>query len=261
MKRIFLILIFFSSLSFSQNKTISVFQPIEIKEPTKGDVTAYFTHISIENKVDGTVFVIGGTCHLKENAEVRNLTIIFGNLKIEKGAKILENKVIIAPVEEKGTKIQNKISLSLFWLFFAFFFTFLFPTQISSSIFTFKKKYKECFLIGFLSLIIFFLLFSLFFMFTSLYVGWPLLIALIGFFFFAKAYGVVVLFWTLGSKISKKLNKAQVLFLGWLILSLIRLIPYLGSFIWTILTFLSIGIVIVEISFKYKSFKIFQNGF
>lgn len=258
MKNILLFFILFSSISFSQKRFISAFQPIEIKEPVKGDVTAYFTHISIESKVDGMVYVIGGTCHLKEGAEIKDLSIIFGNLKMEKGAKITGNKIVIAPIEEKGTKIQNKISLSLFWLFFAFFLTFLFPAHIATSIFIFKNKLKQCILIGFLSLILFFLLFSLFFLFTSLYVGWPLLLTLIGFFFLSKAYGTVVLFWTAGDKIAKRFGKVGSLFVGWLIFSLIRLIPYIGSIFWILITFMSIGIVIVHIGFKYKTDRLFE---
>jgi len=260
MKNFFLLAFFFSSLSFSQKNIISVFEPLEIKEPFSGDITVYFTHISIESKIDGKVFVIGGTCHLKENSSVKDLTIIFGNLKIEKGAKIEGNKILIAPIEERGTNIQNKISLSLFWLFFAFFLTLLFPSQIATSIFIFKKKIKESFFVGFLSLILFFLLFSLFFLFTSLYIGWPLLLALIGFFFLSKAYGTVVLFWTIGSKIAKKWGKIGSLFFGWLFLSLIRLIPYFGSIFWISLTFFAIGIVIVHISFRYKAIEIIKNA-
>lgn len=253
MKNVLLFFIFSSSLSFSQNKVISAFQPVEIKEPVKGDITLYFSHISIESEVDGTVFIVGGTCHLKENAQVKNLMVIFGNLKMEKGSKILENKIVVAPIEEEGPKIQNKIGLSLFWLFFSFFLTFLVPTQIATSIFIFKKKYRESFLVGFLTLILFFLLFSLFFLFTSLYVGWPLLIALIGFFFLSKAYGTVVLFWVVGNKIAKSTGKIGSLFIGWLILSLLRLIPYIGFIFWILVTIVSIGIVIVHLSFKYKT--------
>lgn len=258
MKKFLLILIFVPSFLHSQKNIISFFEAIEVKEPLKGDITAYFTPVSIEEKVEGDVFVIGGTCHLREGARVKNITIIFGNLKMEKGAIIEGNKITIAPVEEKGTNIQNKISLSLFWLFFAFFLTLLFPTQIATSIFLFKKKIKESFLVGIVSLILFFLLFSLFFLFTSLYIGWPLLLTLIGFFFLAKAYGTVVLFWTLGNKIAKGFGKTGSLFIGWLIISLIRLIPYIGSIFWIILTFLAIGIVIVHLSFKYKENKLFS---
>lgn len=256
MKNFWLLLIFIPSFIHSQKNIISFFEPVEVKEPLKGDITAYFTPVSIEERVEGDVFVIGGTCHLKEGAGVRNITVVFGSLKIEKGASIEGSKITIAPVEERGTNIQNKISLSLFWLFFAFFLTLLFPAQIATSIFVFKKKIKESFLIGILSLLLFFLLFSLFFLFTSLYIGWPLLLTLIGFLFLSKAYGTVVLFWTLGEKIGKGTGKIGALFLGWLVISLIRLIPYFGSIFWAILTFLAIGIVIVHLSFKYKENKL-----
>lgn len=256
MKKLMFFFLAFPYILFSQKNIITLFQKIEIKEDFEGNIASYFSPVLIEGKINGDIFILGGFCYLKKNSQVRNITVIFGNVKMEEGAKIEKNKILIAPIEEEGTNFQNKVSLSLFWLFFSFFLTLIFPSQIATSIFIFKNKIKESFLIGLISILLFFLLFSLFYLFTSLYIGWPLLLSLIGFFFIAKAYGMVVLFWTAGKKIAKSFGKIGSLFTGWLLISLIRLIPYIGSFFWVILTLFSIGIVIIHLNFKYKESKI-----
>ncbi len=253
MKKFFLIFSLFSTILFPQKSIISVFEPSNINQPFEGDVTVYFSPLTIESKVSGTVYVVGGTCHLKEKAEVNDITILFGSLKVDKGAVIKGKKIIIAPVEERESNIKNKIGLSLFWLFWAFLLIFIFPYQIASSIFIFKNNIKKTIIIGFLGFAIFFLLFSLFFLFTSLYMGYPLILVLIAFFFLSKAYGTIVLFWIFGNKIGKKFGKVASLFLGWLIFSLIRLIPYAGEIFWGFITFISIGIVLVHLGQRYKS--------
>jgi hypothetical protein len=239
--------------AFAEEGILTFFAPAEITSDIDRDVTVFFSSLNVDARVGGTVYVVGGVCTLGPHAVVRDLIVLFGNVRTEDGSRIIGKKVLIAPLAAESNALPTRISLALFWLFWAFILSAFFPSQLAVGSFLLNKNPGLSLGVGLASLVIFALLFTLFFFMLQVVVGYPLLLSLLVFFFLAKAYGMVVLFWMLGSWAARRWGPVASLFAGWLILNLVRLIPYAGPAVWWLATMLALGIVLVQLSFRFKS--------
>jgi len=247
------LLLLCASLATAEEGILTFFAPAEITRDIDRDVTVFFSSLKVDARVGGTVYVVGGVCTLGPHAQVRDLIVLFGNAQVEEGARITGKKVLIAPLASESNAVPTRISLALFWLFWAFILSAFFPSQLAVGSFLLKKNPGLALGVGLASLVIFALLFTLFFFMLQVIVGYPLLLSLLAFFFVAKAYGMVVLFWTVGGFAARRWGPVASLFTGWLILNLVRLIPYAGPAVWWLATMLALGIVLVQLSFRFKS--------
>ena len=232
---------------------LTFFAPAEITQDIERDVTVFFSTLNIQARVGGTVYVVGGVCTLGPHAQVRDLIVLFGGVTFEPGARVTGRKVLIAPLAAESNALPTRISLALFWLFWAFILSAFFPSSLAMGSFLLRRSPGMSLGVGAASLVIFVLLFTLFFFMLQLIVGYPLLLSLLAYFFVAKAYGMVVLFWTLGGLLTRRLGPVATLFSGWLLLNLVRLIPYAGPVVWWLATTAALGLVLVQLSFRFKS--------
>ena len=250
---VFLLALLAAAPLAAEEGLLTFFAPADITTDIDQDVTVFFSTLNIQARVGGTVYVVGGSCTLTSRAQVRDLIVLFGNVKMDPLARITGRKVLIAPMGAEAGAVPTRISLILFWLFWAFILSAFFPSQLAVGSYLLRRSPGLAAGVGAAALIIFVLLFTLFFFMLQVIVGYPLLLSLLIFFFIAKAYGMVVLFWTLGGILPRRWGPAAALFGGWFMLNVVRLIPYAGPAVWWLATTAALGIVLVQLSFRFKS--------
>lgn len=237
----------------AQESIVTFFAPLEVKEEVHRDITVLFGSLTVSGTVDGRVYVVGGTCTLGPNAAVRDLFVLFGTLRKEGGAAVTGTETLIAPMGMEGQRLPSQIALALFWLFLAFILSAFLPGQMAMAQVLLRDRPCLSAAVGFAALVIFFLLFTLFFFMLQLVVGYPLLLSLLAFFFLAKAYGMVVVFWTVGALVARRWGPVPCLFAGWLAVTLLRFIPVLGVAAGWLATLAALGVVLVQMSFRFRA--------
>lgn len=237
----------------AQESAVTFFAPLEISGEVQRDVTVLFGSLAVDGRVDGRVYVVGGTCTLRPGASVRDLFVLFGTLRKEEGAAVTGTETLIAPMGMEGQRLPSQIALALFWLFLAFILSAFLPSQMATGQVVLRDRPFLSAVVGLSALVIFFLLFTLFFFMLQLVVGYPLLLSLLAFFFLAKAYGMVVVFWTVGALLARRWGPVPCLFTGWLIVTALRLIPIAGAVAGWIATLAALGVVLVQMSFRFRA--------
>jgi hypothetical protein len=239
--------------AWGQESAVTVFAPLEVDGAVRRDVTVLFGALTVDGAVDGRVYIVGGTCTLRAGARVRDLFVLFGTLRKEGGAAVTGTETLIAPMGMEGQRLPSQIALALFWLFLAFILSAFLPAQMATGQVVLRDRPLLCAAVGLAALVIFFLLFTLFFFMLQLVVGYPLLLSLLAFFFLAKAYGMVVLFWTVGAFVARRWGPVPCLFAGWLAVTLLRLVPYAGTAAGWLATLAALGVVLIQTSFRFRA--------
>ncbi|HAR98960.1 MAG TPA: hypothetical protein DCS11_08730 [Syntrophus sp. (in: bacteria)] len=248
-----LLVVLAASAAPAQESVVAFFAPLEVKEDARRDVTVLFGSLTVGGRVDGRVYVVGGTCTLKPGAVVRDLFILFGTLRKEEGAVVTGTETLIAPMGMEGQRLPSQIALALFWLFLAFILSAFLPAQMATGQVVLRDRPLLAASVGLAALVIFFLLFTLFFFMLQLVVGYPLLLSLLAFFFLAKAYGMVVVFWTVGALLVRRWGPVPCLFAGWFAVTLLRAVPYAGAVAGWLATLAALGVVLVQMSFRFRA--------
>ena len=239
--------------AWAQESAVTFFAPLEVKDEVRRDITVLFGALTVDGKIDGRVYVVGGTCTLKPGSTVRDLFVLFGTLRKEEGAAVTGTETLIAPMGMEGQRLPSQIALALFWLFLAFILSAFLPAQMAVGQVVLRDRPFLSAAVGLAALVIFFLLFTLFFFMLQLVVGYPLLLSLLAFFFLAKAYGMVVVFWTVGALLARRWGPVPCLFAGWLALTALRFIPVLGVAAGWLATLAALGVVLVQMSFRFRA--------
>lgn len=237
----------------AQESAVTFFAPLEVRGEVARDVTVLFGSLTVDGRVDGRVYVVGGTCTLRPGAQVRDLFILFGALRKEEGASVTGTETLIAPMGMEGQRLPSQIALALFWLFLAFILSAFLPSQMATGQVVLRDRPVLAAAVGLAALVIFFLLFTLFFFMLQLVVGYPLLLSLLAFFFLAKAYGMVVVFWTVGALFARRWGPVPCLFAGWLAVTILRLVPVAGAVAGWLATLAALGVVLVQMSFRFRA--------
>jgi hypothetical protein len=231
-------------------------QHATISAPVLGTVQMYGGSLAVNDVINGDLLVIGGTVTFGPRGRVQ------GNL-IHAGAKIngAEGRVTgrIYPLASfegaAGAMAKNAIvaSLLLVWLIVAIVVTLMSGREIRLSSTEVRSSALHCFVLGLVALTSFVLTAIAFSYLIPFVVGIPLLAALGVFAILTKAYGMIAVFHAIGTLVAGSRNRQQLagrkwlrgdlamVVLGVLILGAIRLIPVVGTIVWSLASIFGVG--------------------
>ncbi|QQR75829.1 MAG: polymer-forming cytoskeletal protein [Holophagales bacterium] len=249
--------------SVARNRLVAVGRDLRIEGTALSDVAALDGSVEITGRVDGDVIVLGGSAHLRESSEVRGqVYVLGGEIETAPGARIgghavaypsmsrawltlLEGPAIGLPATSRVV-VAGKLALAAAWLFLLLV---LFATSGRALLATSEEIRRQPFrqfavgLVGVLSLTLTALLLSTV---AAALVGLPLLGLVVILALLLKLWGMVAVFHALGSYLLARAQRRRVLALhaavaGFAFLALLKFVPYLGLWVWTVASFVAVG--------------------
>ncbi|MFW6139819.1 MAG: hypothetical protein ACOC5S_00510 [Acidobacteriota bacterium] len=259
-----------------QDNVFSFGGEIIIKGKIKESVVSFGGTILVEGEVGKDVFGIGSDIQLKSNSLIgSDVVCIGGSLNKEPGSTIRGDTIYFKAPQEifsKGIFTSRfypfafffKLITSFIWLILAIVLAFVLPRQISYASDQIKESFGAIIGTGLLSLVIFIAFCLLSALLSLLIIGIPILLSLILLAVVLKIFGNVVLFHFAGNSISKLTGSKHPsllisIFLGFILITLLTIIPIFGAALSFILTAVAWGVAVrtkfgtTENWFKRKS--------
>ena len=279
MKKIIILLILLilsivpSALLFSQKKGNNIYKDNIIKfggsSEYKGifekDIVIIGGKVSLSGEIKGDVIGIWSTIALKDKSTVKGDIILISS-KLKKSEKVVVNGQItklgsLKELKKFSSFNINKSSSDLTFSFLlSFFFWYVFilvvyalvPNKIEEISNKIKQKTGKSFVLGFfiyILLIIFIIIFAVLSLFL---IGIPFLILMALLTLILKGIGRASMSFVLGISLSKSvkletLPSTLILTIGLIIITIIKIIPFLGGVMLVILDSISFGAI-----FLYK---------
>lgn len=253
-----------------QDSVLSFGGNILIKGKVRQNVVAFGGQITIEGEVGESILGFGSEVTIKSSAEVNgDVVSIGGTLDKEFGA-LIKGDTIHFDFAKSGD-FQRFLKEGLFgvfgmsliplfliiklitlfiWFVLGIVLAAIFPHQLSLASSQIRKSFWPVFGTGLLSIIIFTILIIFAVLLSFILVGIPILVLLIILGMVIKFFGRVILFYFFGDSLSRAFGNKQTspilaVILGFFLVSLISLIPIIGSPLFTsILSIIGWGVVI-----------------
>jgi hypothetical protein len=240
---------------------------ITIKGIVKESAIAFGGTITIEGEVGDVVLGFGSKITLKSTAVIRgDVASLGGTLTKEPGSSIQGDTIYFKTPEDLGALLKEglwgrvgfsliplliiiKLVTAFIWFILAILLVTIFPRQISLGADQIRTSFWSVMGTGILSLIIFIglVIFSAFL--SLILIGIPILIALIIIGVIIKIFGQVILFYFFGASLhqafsQKKTPPLLAVTLGFVLITVIGLIPFFGALFSLVLSLIGWGTVI-----------------
>lgn len=248
--------------SVVRNRVVALGQDLWLDGEATSQVVVLNGKARIRGKIAGDLIVLGGDADLGERAEIGgDLYVLGGSVAMAPGAQVAGRSVAypeasdlwIALIEGPtlGTDdnprlvIGAKLALIAFW---AFLTLLLFGVARRELLTTSESIARQPFRNFFLGLtgVAAMVLTALFFSaFSGALLGVPLLVLVVVVALVLRFWGMVALFHALGTWLTQRFAgntiPIQAATWGLLALGLIKLVPYLGLWTWSLATFIGVG--------------------
>ncbi len=244
--------------------------------PSRGDHYAFGRDAVISEPVHGSVQVVGGSAHVS-NVIDGDLVVIGGSVfftgagrvsgdLIHSGGKVAgaENRVggriyPLSTLEGAAASLTRGaviLALLVAWLIVAVVLTLIGAREIRSSSVEIRASALYCFALGLVAVTSFVLTAILFSYLVPYLVGVPLLVGLGVFGILTKTYGMVAVFHAVGTLVAGSKTREQLasrrwlrgdlamVVVGLLILGALRMIPVVGTVIWSTASIFGIGVAL-----------------
>jgi hypothetical protein len=234
-------------------------QHARIDQPVLGSVQMYGGSLIVASVISGDLLAIGGTVSFGPNGRV-NGNFIHANTKIIGAEGRVKGEISpLASLEgAAGALTKNAIvaSLLLVWLIVAVVVTLMSGREIRLSSQEVRTSALHCFVLGLVALTSFVLTAIAFSYLIPYVIGIPLLAALAVFGILTKVYGMIAMFHAVGTLIAGSRTRAQLgqrkwlrgdlamVVIGVLILGAIRLIPVVGTILWSLASIFGFGVAL-----------------
>jgi len=251
-----------------QDNVITFGGDILIKGKVKHSAIAFGGTITVEGEVGEVVLGIGADITLKSTAKIDgDVVSLGGTLHKMPGAIIDGDTVYFKASEGIGALLKEgftgrlggsllpfliilKIITAFIWLILAIILIAIFPRQVIFASGQIRNSFWPVFGTGILSLIIFagMVIFSAFL--SLVLIGIPIFLSLIIIGIIIKIFGQVILFYFFGESLSrgsqkeKPLSPLLVIVLGFILVTVIGLIPFLGPLFSLVLSLIGWGVVV-----------------
>ena len=250
-----------------QNNVVTFGGDIHIKGKIKESAIAFGGTITIEGEVGDVVLGFGSKITLKSTAVIRgDVASLGGTLTREPGSVIEGDTIYFKTPEDLSALLREglwgrvgfsliplliiiKLVTAFIWFILAVLLITIFPRQISLGADQIRKSFWSVLGTGLLSLIIFvgLIIFSAFL--SLILIGIPILIALIIIAVMIKIFGQVILFYFFGESLHKAFSpkKTPLLLavtLGFVLITVVGLIPLFGALFSLVLSLIGWGAVI-----------------
>jgi hypothetical protein len=253
--------------SYARQQVVAIGRDLEVRGKAESGVAAIGGSIRIFGHVEGDVIAMGGDCELLSGAHVGgDVFVLGGNLKTEEGVKIAGRSVSYPTVSSawltlmegpalglSGTSqvvIGAKLALLAAWLALTLILLATSGRQILSTSEQIRMEPARDFVVGITGVVALFMTALFFSAFAAAVVGLPLLVLVILLLLMLKLWGMVAVFQVVGDWLTTKVLKRRVqplncALIGLLILGGIKLVPWIGTWVWTIASLIGVGASLV----------------
>jgi hypothetical protein len=231
----------------------------KIESPVSGSVQAYGGSVDVRDVIDGDLLVFGGNVTFSGRGRVNGNVIYAGGRIVNGGGRIGGEAWPLASLEGavvSMTKTAVILSLLFVWLCAAVAVTLISGREIRFSSMEIRASALHCFVLGLVAFTSFVLTAIMFSYLVPFLIGIPLLAALAVFAILTKIYGMVAVFHAVGTLIAGSRTREQLatrkwlrgdvamVVIGVLVLGAIRLIPIVGTLIWSGASIFGIGVAL-----------------
>ncbi|HEV7667812.1 MAG TPA: polymer-forming cytoskeletal protein [Thermoanaerobaculia bacterium] len=249
--------------SVARHQLVAIGRDLILDGEAQADVAAIEGSVAISGSVTGDVVVLGGDARLAESARVAgDVFVLGGTISAAPGARIEGRSVsyrnasvawmtlLEGPslgLESRSTVVVGaKLALLAAWSALLMLLFAACGRQLISTADQIKGEPFRGFatgLVGVLALVLTALFFSAF---AGALVGVPLLVLVVLAALALKLWGMVAVFYALGDFIltrifRRRMRPASAATLGLLLLGLVKFVPYLGVWTWTVATLIGVG--------------------
>jgi hypothetical protein len=253
--------------SYARQQVVAIGRDLEVRGEAESDVAAIGGSIRVFGRVKGDVVAMGGDCELLAGAQIGgDVFVLGGNLIIEEGVEIGGRSVSYPTVSSAWLTLMEgpslglasssrvvigaKLALLAAWLALTLVLLATSGRQILSTSDQIRIEPARDFVVGVTGVLALFMTALLFSAFAAAVVGLPLLILVLLLLLMLKLWGMVAVFHVVGAWVTSRVLKRRVqplnsALVGLLILGCLKLIPWVGIWIWTIASLVGVGASLV----------------
>lgn len=248
--------------SIARNRVVTLGQDLWLDGEATSQVVVLNGNARIGGKIAGDLIVLGGNASLGEKAAIGgDLYVLGGSIEMAPGGEVEGRSVAypeasdlwIALIEGPtlGTAasprlvIGAKLALVAFWAFLTLLLFAVAKRELLATSESIARQPFRNFFLGLTGVAAMTLTALFFSAFSGALLGVPLLVLVVVVALLLRFWGMVALFHALGNWLSQKLAKKsmpiEAATWGLLALGLIKLVPYLGLWAWSLATFIGVG--------------------
>lgn len=246
-----------------RDQVIAVGRDLELRGEARSDAVVLSGDAHVDGVVTGDVIVLGGDVHLGSPARVRgDVFVLGGEVTVEAGAAI-EGRTVAWPRAPSSLLILAEgplmgrsplspavamlnLALLLAWLLVAVVLVWGFDSSLLGTAQSVLERPFRNFFVGLVAVLAVGLTFGLVTAAAPAMVGVPLLVVCAVAAMVCKLWGTVAVFMAVGTRMLPKRagiagQAMAAVLLGFLALGLVKMVPWVGGWTWTIVTCIGVG--------------------
>jgi len=249
--------------SLARRQVVALGRDLVIEGEALSDVAAVNGSIRVSGSVEGDVIVMGGAARLEPTARIAgDVFVLGGALVTEDGARI-DGRAVSYPTFSSAwlTLLEGpavggsstspvivgaKLALLAAWMLLTLILLAVSGREVQRTSEAVQAEPFHCFLVGLTGVLALFLTGLFVSSFAAVVVGAPLLALVMIGALVLKFWGMVGVFHAAGTHLARRLGKGRrgalyCAVLGLAMLGGVKLVPFLGVWVWTAATFIGIG--------------------
>lgn len=249
--------------SIAHDRLVALGQDLVIDGEARSQAVALNGNIEVGGRIDGDVIVLGGDVRLKESARVQgDIYILGGRLDAAAGASIGGRSVAFPEASalwltliegpalgqdgDPQIVLGAKLALLAFWIFLTLLLFSVAARELLNTSESIRTRPFANFALGLTGVAAMVLTALLFSALSGALLGVPLLVFVAVIALLLRFWGMVAIFHALGYFLLKRLKVADSLpikaaTVGLIALGVLKLMPYIGLWTWTLATFIGVG--------------------
>ena len=252
-----------SAGSVARSQVVAVGRDLTVAGDAESDVAALNGSIRVSGRVGGDVIVLGGDARLEESARVSGDVFVLGG-RIEAGAgSVIGGRSVAYPSVGSAwllllegpalgleplssVVISAKLALVAAWMGWTLVLFAATGREVLATSESVARQPFRNFFVGLAGVFALFLTALFFSAFATALVGVPLLLLVAVVALGLKLWGMVGVFHATGAWLLARAGRRRplplnVAVLGLLVLGLVKLVPWVGTWVWTLATFIGVG--------------------
>lgn len=248
--------------SIARDRVVALGQDLWLDGEATSQAVVLNGNARIRGKIAGDLIVLGGSASLGEKAEIGgDLYVLGGTAEVAPGARVEGRSVAYPEASDlwialiEGPTLGHaasprlvlgaKLALIAFWAFLTLMLFAVAKRELLATSDSIARQPFRSFFLGLTGVAAMVLTALFFSAFSGALLGVPLLVLVVVVALLLRFWGMVALFHALGSWLSLKLARKslpiEAATWGLLALGLVKLVPYLGLWAWSLATFIGVG--------------------
>jgi hypothetical protein len=249
--------------SVAHRHVVALGRDVLVAGEVRSDVAAFDGSVRVTGRVAGDLIVLDGDAHLGPRARVGgDVFVLGGRVEAAPGATI-EGRTVAHPTAAAAwltllegpslglgagspLVLGTKLALMAAWMALTLLLFAASGRQVLATSATVRREPFRCFAVGLTGVLALVLTAVALAALAPPLAGAPLLALVVLFALLLKLWGMVAVFHALGARAATALRRPRPLALnaataGLLILGLVKFVPHLGAWIWTVATLIGVG--------------------